>query len=650
MCAICGVAYPIRLNRRVDRQQLIRMRDALAHRGPDDAGTWISDAVGFGHRRLSIVDLGGGHQPMSNEDGTIWIAFNGEIYNHRELRPLLEERGHVYRTQSDTETIVHLYEEFGIAGVAKLRGMFAYAIWDSVQRKLVLARDRLGIKPLYYTVKEDGTLYFASEIKALIAGRAIKPELNYDALADYAANRHTSGEETLFRGVKRLSPGYTLQWLDGQTRIEPYWDLSFTKSNSPLKQEEYVDRFSELFRESVRLHLMSDVPLGVFLSGGIDSSAITAAMTTMVSAPIKTFSVAFAEREANELNYARVVARAFKTDHHEIVITPEEFFGELPALIYQEDEPIAHPSSVPLYFVSKLARRHVKVVLTGEGSDELLAGYNKYRVTMENLRLGRHYQGIVPASVRDIVKRQTEKLSGASRLLQKLRRTFLCLPAEIRDIYFNNFAVYSPSMQKRLFTPATRDRMGDSDPYRASLQYIDDSDAESLLDQLLAADLKTYLHELLMKQDQMSMAASLESRVPFLDHKLVEFATHLPVKMKLHGWTTKYVLRQAMRNVLPKAILRRTKMGFPVPLGNWLRGPFRHILDEYVLGARVRERGIFNPSYVRELVVRHGAGESHTEGLWMLVNFEIWQRRFFDGEPDSGVGDALGQRVGALAS
>ncbi len=249
---------------------------------------------------------------MSNEDGTIWITFNGEIYNHRELRPLLEERGHVYRTQSDTETILHLYEEFGIAGVAKLRGMFAYAIWDSVQRKLVLARDRLGIKPLYYTVKEDGTLYFASEIKALIAGRAIKPELNYDALADYAANRHTSGEETLFRGVKRLSPGHTLQWLDGQTRIEPYWDLSFTKSNSPLKQEEYVDRFSELFRESVRLHLMSDVPLGVFLSGGIDSSAITAAMTTMVSAPIKTFSVAFAEREANELNYARVVARGFQ--------------------------------------------------------------------------------------------------------------------------------------------------------------------------------------------------------------------------------------------------------------------------------------------------------------------------------------------------
>ena len=587
---------------------------------------------------------------MSNEDGTIWITFNGEIYNHRELRPLLEERGHVYRSQSDTETILHLYEEFGIAGVAKLRGMFAYAIWDSVQRKLVLARDRLGIKPLYYTEKDDGTLYFASEIKALIAGRAIKPDLNHDALADYSANRHTSGEETLFRGVKRLTPGHTLQWLDGQTRIEPYWDLSFTKSNSPLKQEEYVDRFSELFRESVRLHLMSDVPLGVFLSGGIDSSAITAAMTTMVSAPIKTFSVAFAEREANELNYARVVARAFKTDHHEIVITPEEFFGELPALIYQEDEPIAHPSSVPLYFVSKLARRHVKVVLTGEGSDELLAGYNKYRVTMENLRLGRHYRGIVPASVRQLVKRQTEKWSGASRVLQKLHRTFLCLPAEIRDIYFNNFAVYSPSMQKGLFTPATRDRMGDSDPYRASLQYIHDSDAESLLDQLLAADLKTYLHELLMKQDQMSMAASLESRVPFLDHKLVEFATHLPVKMKLRGWTTKYVLRQAMHNVLPKEILRRTKMGFPVPLGSWLRGPFRHLLDEYVLGARARERGIFNPSYVRELVVRHGAGESHTERLWMLVNFEIWQRRFFDGEPDSGVGDALGQRVGALAS
>jgi asparagine synthase (glutamine-hydrolysing) len=289
----------------------------------------------------------------------------------------------------------------------------------------------------------------------------------------------------------------------------------------------------------------------------------------------------------------------------------------------------------------------VKVVLTGEGCDELLAGYNKYRVTIGNLKLGRGYQGIVSASVRQMVKRQIEKWSGASHVLQKLRRTFLCLPAEIRDIYFNNFAVYSPSIQKRLFTPATLARIGGSDAYHASLKYIDDSDAESLLDQLLAADLKTYLPELLMKQDQMSMAASLESRVPFLDHQLVEFANHLPVEMKLRGWTTKYVLRQAMRNVLPKEILRRKKMGFPVPVGSWLRGRFRHVLDEYVLSERTADRGIFNHEYLCELVARHESGENHAERLWMLVNFEIWQRCFFDGESADARG--TGQEVAMSA-
>jgi len=605
------------------------MCDALTHRGPDDAGTWFGDTVGLGHRRLSIVDLGNGHQPMSNEDGTTWITFNGEIYNHRELRPLLDARGHVYRSESDTETIIHAYEEWGVDSVSKLRGMFAYAIWDSVQRKLVLARDRLGIKPLYYAAKEDGTLYFASEIKALIASRAVAPELNYDALADYAANRCTSGEDTLFRGVKRLPPGHTLQWLAGQIRIEPYWDLSFVKPHEQASESEYTERFGDLFRESVRIHLMSDVPLGVFLSGGVDSSAITAAMSRLVKEPIKTFSVAFAEREANELSYARMAARAFATDHHEIVVSPEQFFERLPALVYQEDEPLAHPSSVPLYFVSELARRHVKVVLSGEGSDELLAGYNKYRLTIQNLRLGRHYQRILPASAQRWVKRLIE---GGSGLRQKFQRTFLCLPAELREIYFDNFAVYSPLMQQRLFTSDTQARMDEIDPYRLSLGYIDGSSAESLLDRLLAADLKTYLHELLMRQDQMSMAASLESRVPFLDHKLVEFATRLPDGMKLHGSTTKYVLRKAMRNVLPKEILSRKKMGFPVPVGRWLRGQFHNILDDYVLSARAMERGIFNPNYVRQLVARHDAGENHAERLWMLVNFEIWQRHFFDGE------------------
>jgi len=408
--------------------------------------------------------------------------------------------------------------------------------------------------------------------------------------------------------------------------------VSFAKASEPLSEDEYVARFDELFRACVRSHLMSDVPLGMFLSGGIDSSAIAAVMSEMVAEPIKTFSVAFAEREANELEYARAVAQAFETDHHEVVVSPEQFFEALPALVYQEDEPIAHPSSVPLYFVSELARAHVKVVLTGEGSDELLAGYGKYRATVYNLRLSQAYQRVAPAGVRRLIKQAIDGLTGASRVRQKLIRTFLYLPPEIEHIYFDNFSVYSPAMQQRLFSAETRARMRECDPYRAALDYIGESDAEALLDQLLDADLKTYLHELLMKQDQMSMAASIESRVPFLDHQLVEFAARLPVTMKLRGWTTKYVLRRAMQDVLPPEILTRQKMGFPVPVGSWFRGPFSWVIDEYVTSARARARGLFNHEFVRELVARHRAGENHTERLWMLVNVEVWQRRFFDGE------------------
>lgn len=355
MCGICGIAVPKKMNRRVDESLLKRMRDTLTHRGPDDAGIFVSGGIGLGHRRLSIVDLSGGHQPMPNEDGQVQIVFNGEIYNHKDSRPMLETRGHRYRTSSDTETIIHLYEEFGAAAVQHLRGMFAFAIWDANQQRLLLARDRLGIKPLYYTLSEEGELHFASEIKALIESRAVKPELNYNVLADFSANRYTSGDETLFKGVYRLPPGHTLIWQNGQVKIEQFWDVSFAKHATSLSDKQYIEQFDQLFRESVRLRLMADVPLGMFLSGGIDSTAIAGVMSKLVSDQIKTFSVAFAEREANELEYARMAARAFNTDHHEIVVTPQQFFDALPAMVYQEDEPIAHPSSIPLYFVSKLA-------------------------------------------------------------------------------------------------------------------------------------------------------------------------------------------------------------------------------------------------------------------------------------------------------
>ena len=638
MCGINGIALSSRSGLSLDRKVVERMRDVIAHRGPDDVGIFIDGNVGLGHRRLSIVDVASGHQPMTNEDSSLQITYNGEIYNHADYRDELESRGHVYRTHCDTETILHLYEDHGEDCVNYLRGMFAFAIWDTKKRELFIARDRLGVKPLYYVHTDDGSLYFGSEIKTLFETGAIEPEINFRALPDYLANHATSGEETLYRGVKRLLPGHTLLWRDGELLIKEYWDVNFSKiEDNGRTDKDYIAEWYELFRTSVRLRLMADVPLGMFLSGGIDSSAIAAVMSGMVDEPIRTFSVAFAEREANELAYARIVAEAYKTDHHEVVVSPEEFFNALPRLVWHEDEPLAHPSSVALYFVSLLASQHVKVVLTGEGSDELLAGYGRYRKTILNLSLGKFYHSVTPSVLRDAVHGGVKGLP-TSRMRQKLLRSFLGVTPEIESIYFDNFAVFPLAMQSLLLTSAAREQIGPLDPYAGVREVLDLKDANSLLDRLLYADIKTYLHELLMKQDQMSMATSVESRVPFLDHKLVEFTCSLPEKLKLRGGTTKYILREAMKGVLPEAILSRSKMGFPVPIGAWFRGAYRSVIDEYVLSERAMSRGLFNADFVRDLVQRHQSGaENHDERLWALVNFEIWQRQFFDGESQADV-------------
>lgn len=633
MCGINGIALSDKSSRELDVALLKRMRDVLTHRGPDDEGIFIDGRIGLGHRRLSIVDVAAGHQPMTIKDGSLCITYNGEIYNHLDSRSSMLHRGHVYQTRCDTETILHLYAEYGQACLEHLRGMFAFAIWDAHKRELFLARDRLGVKPLYYVHTTDGSLFFASEIKALLEARAVKPELNYAVLPDYLANHASSGEATLFLNVKRLLPGHSLTWRDGEITIKKYWDVSFAKASGRDRTDrDYIAEWSELFRTSVRLRLMADVPLGMFLSGGIDSSAIAAVMSTLVDEPIKTFSVAFAEREANELNYARLVAHTFKTDHHEVVVSPEQFFRVLPKLIWHEDEPLAHPSSVALYFVSQLASQHVKVVLTGEGSDELLAGYARYRKTILNLALAERYHRITPASIRDLIRNRIGTMTG-SKLGPKLSRTFLNLSPDVESIYFDNFAVFARSSQKQLLTSQTFERIGEIDPYAGVRALLLDSDANSLLDRLLYADIKTYLHELLMKQDQMSMATSLESRVPFLDHKLVEFTSALPDRLKLRGWTTKYVLRQSMKGLLPEAILSRSKMGFPVPVGSWFRGAYRHMIDDYVLSDRALGRGVFSPDFVRTLVAQHQTGgQDHSERLWALLNFEMWQRQFLDGE------------------
>jgi asparagine synthase (glutamine-hydrolysing) len=638
MCGICGIALAPGSGRRIDRDQVVRMRDVIRHRGPDGEGLFLADDVALGHRRLAIVDVAHGFQPMATDDGAVQLVYNGEVYNHPELHHELTAGGVRYHTRCDTETILRLYERVGRETPRHLRGMFAFAIWDGRRRELFIARDRFGVKPLYYAHTADGSLYFASEIKSILSTGAVRAALNECAIPDYLANHAPSGDETLFAGVRRLPPGHSLTWKEGRVTIEPYWDLHFQARPDERDDATLVAEYRERFVDAVRMRLMSDVPLGMFLSGGIDSAAITAAMSRLVDEPIKTFSVAFAEREANELSYARLVAGRYRTDHHEVVVTPREFWDAVPSLVWHEDEPMAHPSSVALNFVSRLAAERVKVVLTGEGSDETLAGYNRYRVTVFNAAVGRRYERLAPAAVRSAVRSGVGTLPHRSRLRQRLSRTFLVLPSDLTTLYFDNFAVFSRARQAQLLSAPARERMAGADPYAAALAALSRSDAATLLDQLLYADTKTYLHELLMKQDQMSMAASIESRVPFLDHPLVEFAASLPARLKLRGLTTKVVLREAMKEWLPPEILSRKKMGFPVPVGAWLRGPFRPLLDEFVLGPRAAARGLFEPAAVRAIVDSHTRGEQrHDERLWSLINLEIWQRIFLDGEPVESV-------------
>ncbi|HEY6895044.1 MAG TPA: asparagine synthase (glutamine-hydrolyzing) [Rhodanobacteraceae bacterium] len=638
----------------------VAMRDIITHRGPDEAGLHCDAHAALAHRRLSIVDLSTGQQPMSNEDGTVWIVFNGEVYNHVDIRRELVSRGHQYRTQSDTETLVHAYEEWGDDCVHRFRGMFAFAMWDARRRRLLLVRDRLGIKPLYWAMAGD-TLYFGSEIKALLASGAIVPEANTGVLPEVLSTRYTAGAETMFRGIYKLLPGHRLVFERGTISVEQYWDVPERESRPEGLRDrdsageinrggglqagghdtsgragrqtclDVVARFRELLEESVRLRLMSDVPLGMFLSGGIDSSAIAALMARMIDRPLQTFSVAFKERAFNELEYAREVARAIGAESHEIVIDDTDFFGALPKLVWHEDEPIAHTSSVPLYFVSALARQHVTVVLTGEGSDELLAGYGKYLRLVWNWRAGTLYERLVPGAVRSAVASAVvPKLPG--RVGRYARRTFLAMDRTPESMFFDNFASIRLADQWALLAPGLRDTATRSKAYGSSRQYFDAPDgASTLLDRLLYADIKTYLVELLMKQDQMSMATSIESRVPFLDHKLVEFAAQLPDDWKLSGMTTKRILRESMKGLLPESILNRPKMGFPVPFAAWTRGRWNSVARDVLLDSRSRERGIIDPVAVERLLDDHALGR--TDGgdrIWTLLNLELWHRTFID--------------------
>ena len=631
MCGICG-AFHTDSNSRVERNALAGMNIQIVHRGPDDEGVFIEGNVGLAMRRLSIIDLQAGHQPMANEDQNLWIVYNGEIYNHQQLRNVLESRGHRYRTRSDTETILHLYEEYGADCVQHLRGMFAFAIWNRHDRRLFVARDRLGIKPLYYWC--DGrTFLFASEIKAILAYPGIRTEFNRSVLAEYLAFGYIAGPATLFAGIQKLLPGHTLEVSEtGQLQIRQYWDLSFEQDANEHPRDYYVKRYRELLEESVASHLMSEVPLGVFLSGGLDSSAVAALATRAHRGPLQTFSVGYAEDTFSELPYARQVAEHIGSEHHAVRMSREEFFDALPELIWHEDEPIVWPSSVSLHFVARLAREHVTVVLTGEGADETLAGYTRYAFTLKNSRADGVYRALTPALVRDFVRAGINGGHLPATLHRKLAHTFLVRNGGAwSSFYFDNFySAFTADEQKDLLDDEVIDLAGDA--YAGSMNYWNKSNG-NMLHRLLYTDIKTYLVELLMKQDQMSMAASIESRVPFLDHKLVEFTATVPARYSINGLSGKSILKSAAEDLLPKSVIYRTKMGFPTPWAQWLAGETLDDVEHLLLDSRSLGRGLFKTEAIQHLFTEHRARRrDHSNGIWRLLNLEIWHRIFIDGE------------------
>ncbi|HEY6293031.1 MAG TPA: asparagine synthase (glutamine-hydrolyzing) [Terriglobia bacterium] len=621
MCGIAGV-FNFGTPAPVDGAALARATAAMVHRGPDDEGFYVDGELGLGNRRLSIIDLPGGHQPISNEDGTVWITFNGEIYNYRELRAGLADRGHSFRTHSDTETIVHLYEEYGLQCLEQLRGMFAFALWDGRARRLLVARDRIGIKPLFYRQTLE-RLEFASELRALAALRPEsepKPPVNPQAIYDFFAFRYVPSPETLYQGVQKLLPGHYLLADRSGVRTVAWWDVPEDLDGPPKERwpEACGEQVIELLRESVQLRLIADVPVGVFLSGGVDSSAVVAMAAQLGARPLRTFSVGFEESAYSELPAARQTARLFATEHHELVLQAADLGEDLERLVAFRHEPIAEPADVALYRISRLAAESVKVVLAGEGGDELFAGYPKYAAD----RLA----GLVSAFPPHITRQIAALLPYGGRRLRLAIET-LAIPDEA-ERSATWFASFSHEERNALFSKDFLDHVDIEHPVRVFGEYLDRARQRAPLKRLLYADLKVWLPDnLLLRGDQMTMAASIEERLPFLDHKLVEFAARIPAFLLTRGFRTKALLKRALEPYLPAKTLRRRKVGFAVPVGEWFRKSLKSMVADLVLSPQALGRGYFNREAMERFVREHFDGvRDRQKQLWALVNFELWQR------------------------
>ncbi|WP_017303182.1 asparagine synthase (glutamine-hydrolyzing) [Spirulina subsalsa] len=624
MCGICGVVYGER-DRPVDPGLIGRMTTAITHRGPDQEGYYVQNNVGLGSRRLSIIDLAGGQQPIYNEDKTICVVFNGELYNYRELTRSLTRLGHKFYTATDTEVLVHAYEEFGDEFLEYLNGMFAFALWDSRKQRLLIGRDRMGIKPLYYTL-QDNALIFGSELKTILTYPGISRNIDLVALNEYLSFEYIPTPRSIFQNIAKLPPGHALSFYDGQLKIWQYWDVNLSRSEKikPKQAKDYQRELLGVLRNAVEKEMVSDVPVGVLLSGGLDSSTVAALMTEIAPGNVKSFSIRFDDPSFDESNYARQVAHHLQTQHYELTLTPKLTLDLVPQMAKFLDEPLGDSSFIPTFLLSQFTRHHVKVALGGDGGDELFAGYS----TLQAHRLVEYYEALLPGFIRHrfipwLVDRLPVSFDNIS-LDFKLRRFIAGRGIPIIMRHHQWLGSFNLEQKQKLLQPWTQ--LAEKDTYHIAFQHQHNSQAQEAVNQLLYCDLKMYLEgDILPKVDRASMANSLEVRVPLLNHTLVEYVAQIPHSMKLHGLTTKYILKQTMKNHLPPQVSRRSKKGFNMPVAKWFTSDLRPLLEEMLSPTRLQAEGFFNVSYVQKLLREHLQGkQDHRKLLWTLLVFELW--------------------------
>jgi len=626
MCGITGFISKEKNSLREKREILLgKMCGVITHRGPDEQGTLVRERAALGMRRLSIIDVKSGQQPIYSEDGNLAIVFNGEIYNFQEVKKELEALGHRFKTNSDTETIVHAYEEFGSDCLEKLRGMFAFAIWNFREETLFIARDRVGKKPLFYSLTGAGNFVFGSELKTLLAHGEIEKAIDFGALDAYLTFGYVPEEFCIFKNVRKLAPGHFLIFKNGKVHVEKYWDFSYRQTTNIKTEDEYTEALREQIKDAVNVRLISEVPLGAFLSGGVDSSTIVAMMSEISAMPVKTFSIGFHEDSFNELKYARVAAKHFNTEHHEFVVTPD-LVDIVDELVWHFDEPFSDSSALPTFMVSKMAREFVTVVLSGDGGDELFAGYTRYVIDKKRSGLAS-----LPKALRQgVLQRMSEKLPHGARGKNYLYNVSL----DTIDRYIDSVSQFNTPRKKSLYSKDFQAKLngGFGAAERGFKQFAESVATGNAIDNLLYLDSKTYLPgDILTKVDRMSMANSLEARAPLLDHKLIEFVVGIPPELKMKGLETKYILKKAMEGIVPREILYREKQGFGVPIGDWINSQLRERIHADLSDRRTLERGYFEKSYVQILLDEHSKNRrDHSHALWLLWMLELWHRKFID--------------------